>query len=79
MTKIWETITHEFFDGKWPQESDTPTKEESDLIEYFITRPRYKNLLNKFVEEELIQISEQNYSNKTEVSTVKEGHKNFPL
>ena len=25
MTKIWETITHEFFDGKWPQESDTPT------------------------------------------------------
>ena len=64
MTKIWDTITDEFFKGR----KGNPTKEENDLIEYFISRPKFKDLLNKLVKEELIQKPEPNYSNQTQVS-----------
>ena len=66
MTKIWDTITDEFFKGR----KGNPTKEENDLIEYFMSRPKFKDLLNKLVEEEVIQKPEPNYSNQTQVGVI---------
>ena len=66
MTKIWDSITEEFFKGR----KGNPTKEENDLIEYFMSRPKFKDLLNKLVEEEVIQKPEPNYSNQTQVGVI---------
>ena len=66
LTKIWNTITYEFYRGR----RGSLTEEDNNLIEYFISRPKFKDLLNKLVEEEVIQEPEQSYSNHTEVGAL---------
>ena len=61
MTKIWEAISHEFFDGH--EESEGSTNDEDILIEHFISQPRFTELLNDLVNTEIIQEPQPNYSN----------------
>ena len=66
LSKMWDTISYEFFDG-WPS-GRNPTQEETDLIEYFITRPKFQDLLEKFTQQNLDQIKkDMSYSNLTEI------------
>ena len=68
MTKIWNAITHEFFDGR--EDFESSTNEEELLIEHFISQPRFMELLDTFVNTEIIQEPKPNYSNLTDVSTI---------
>ena len=63
LTKIWDSITHEFFDG-WKIQA---TIEESQLIDFFLTRPKYLEILETFVNEHLGGTLTTSYSNLTEV------------
>ena len=67
ISKIWGTITKEFFEG-WPID---PTEEESKLIEYFIERPKFKDILLEFIKESLVEVVEVSYSNYTKVKLTK--------
>ena len=65
MTNVWNAVTKEFFEG-WKQ---GPTREQIELIEYFIKRPRYKTILEKFIAESLLNevIELNSYSQYTKV------------
>lgn len=66
LTKIWDAISYEFFDG-WPQDSGRPDSEDEKLIDYFLSRETFTQILIDFINKTIVNTTDPSYSNKTEV------------
>jgi hypothetical protein len=69
LSDIWNAIIYDFIDG-WPHidgKAIGPTERDKELIKYFISRPRFTQLLNKFIQDEVKKVILLNVSNNTKV------------
>ena len=67
LSKIWDAVISYFFDGYSNDIGLAEANEIDEMMNYFLTIPRYKEILEEFMNEEVKSSTYINKSNYTEV------------